>query len=132
MAGVNKVILIGHVGRDPEATRSKSGMAVVKLSLATSRKVNGEEKTQWHRLVAFDKLAEIISQYVQKGSRIYVEGELSYSNYEKEGVKHYATDIICNQMQFLSEKGESRKAPATPRSGAATNGDAEFDDDIPF
>ena len=105
MAGVNKVIVLGRIGKDPELSYAASGMAICKFSLATSEKnKQGEEKTEWHRCVAFQKAGELIAQYVQKGDELYVEGKISYGKYNKDGVDVYTTDIIVNQMNFISGK----------------------------
>jgi len=102
MAGVNKAILLGRLGKDPEFQTTQSGMAICKLSLATSRKKkDGQEVTQWHRCTAFNKTGEIISQYVKKGDQLYVEGEITYSQYEKDGVIKYSTDIIIQSFSFV-------------------------------
>jgi single-strand DNA-binding protein len=123
MASLNKVQLIGNAGKDPEIRYSPSGMAICHLSLATSSKrkdQNGEmiETTEWHRLVFFDKLAEIIGQYITKGSTIYVEGRLKYGKYQdKDGVEKYTTDIVVDQMQMLGgrdgggQQGGGQQAP---------------------
>lgn len=106
MAGVNKVILLGNLGRDPEISYTPSGMAVCKISLATSRRnKDGQDVTAWHRCTAFGRTAEIISQYMAKGRQLYIEGELSYGQYEKDGVTHYTTDIIVNQFTFVGSGG---------------------------
>lgn len=108
MAGVNKVILLGNLGRDPELSHTPGGMAVCKFSLATSRKQkDGTEITAWHRCTAFNKTAEVIDQYLSKGNQLYVEGELQYGQYEKDGVTRYTTDIIVNQFSFVGNKGGS-------------------------
>ncbi len=109
MAGLNKVILIGNVGQDPEVTQSASGMMIAKLSLATSDgmkdKNTGEVKTEWHRIVAFNKTAEIIEKYVKKGSTISIDGSIQYGKYDnKEGVTVYTTDILCNRLVLLDKR----------------------------
>ncbi|MCP3923825.1 MAG: single-stranded DNA-binding protein [Desulfobacterales bacterium] len=106
MAGVNKVIILGNLGRDPEVTYTQSGMAVCKFSLATSKKrKDGSEVTAWHRCTAFDKRGEAIGRYVNKGQQLYIEGELQYGQYEKDGITRYTTDIIVNQFSFVGSKG---------------------------
>ena len=106
MAGRNLAIILGRLGRDPETTMTQAGMAVCKFSMATSRKQkNGEEVVQWHRLTAFQKAAELIQQYVKKGDQLYVEGEINYSQYEKNGVTKYSTDIIVREFSFISSGG---------------------------
>lgn len=109
MAGVNKVIIMGNLGRDPELSYTQGGMAICKFSLATSKKNKaGEEKTSWHRCTAFGKTAETIAQYVGKGSQLYVEGELSYGQYEKDGHTVYTTDIFVNEFTFVGGKKEEQ------------------------
>lgn len=102
MAGVNKVIVMGNLGKDPELSYTQGGMAVCKFSIATSkRKKDGTDVTSWHKCTAFGRTAEIITQYVGKGSQLYVEGELSYGQYEKDGIVRYTTDIIVNEISFV-------------------------------
>jgi single-strand DNA-binding protein len=107
MAGINKVLLIGRLGKDPEVKYFTSGDAVCNFSIATSEnwkdKNTGEkkEKTEWHRIVAFRKLAEICGQYLSKGSQIYLSGKLQTRSWEKDGATHYTTEIIADQVQFL-------------------------------
>ncbi len=114
MASVNKVILIGALGRDPEARQTQSGALVVNLSVATSRKfkdIQGQvqEETEWHRISAFGKVAEIINQYLKKGHTAYFEGRLHTREYtDKEGIKRYQTEIICESMQMLGGGSGSR------------------------
>ncbi|PJK01926.1 single-stranded DNA-binding protein [Lysobacteraceae bacterium NML03-0222] len=108
--GINKVILVGNLGNDPETSYTQSGMAVTKISLATTtvrkdRDGMQQEKTEWHRVTFFGKLAEIAAEYLRKGRQVYVEGRLSYGSYEKEGVRHYTTDIIADEMQMLGGGG---------------------------
>lgn len=106
MAGVNKVILLGRLGQDPEMTYTPSGMAVCKFSLATSRKrKDGNEVTAWHRCTAFGKVAEILGQYMSKGKELYLEGELQYGQYEKDGITRYTTDIIIREFNFVGSGG---------------------------
>ncbi len=110
--GINKVILIGNVGNDPECKELSNGV-VANVSLATSEqwkdKNNGEdvEKTEWHRLVFFNRLGEIVQQYVKKGSKLYVEGKLQTRSWDADGVTKYSTEIVCNEMQMLDTKGDS-------------------------
>jgi single-strand DNA-binding protein len=115
MAGVNKAIILGRLGRDPEMTYTQSGMAVCKFSLATSRKMkDGQEVTQWHRCTAFNKTGELISQYVNKGNQLYVEGEITYSQYEKDGVTRYSTDIIVREFNFINSGGGGQQGGYQP------------------
>ncbi|MDD2388274.1 MAG: single-stranded DNA-binding protein [Desulfobacterales bacterium] len=106
MAGVNKAIILGNLGKDPEMTYTPSGLAVCKFSLATSKKMkDGQTVTQWHRCTAFGKTGELIAQYVNKGNQLYVEGEITYSQYEKDGTIRYSTDIIVREFNFISGGG---------------------------
>jgi|TARA_R110000765_G_scaffold80269_1_gene157606 single-strand DNA-binding protein len=108
--GVNKVILVGNVGGDPETKYMPSGGAVTNLSIATSEswkdKQTGQqqERTEWHRVVFFNKLAEIVAEHVKKGSKLYIEGQLRTRNWEKDGVKHYTTEIVASEMQMLDSR----------------------------
>ena len=114
MAGLNKVMLIGRLGRDPEIRYSQQGTAVVNFSLATSEqwtdKNTGDrqERTEWHRIVSFGKQAEILEKYLSKGSQIYVEGRLQTRNYEKDGQTHYTTEIVVANFQFLGGRQENQ------------------------
>lgn len=147
---LNKVMLIGNVGAEPEIRTVASGKKVAKLSLATSRQYNDrngqkQEKTEWHRLTAWDRTAEIIEMYVHKGDRLYVEGSIEYSQTEDEsGKPRYWTDIVVRDMVMLSGGGGSgggedfgggrasqarRSAPAAAQPSAPFNDD---DDDLPF
>lgn len=118
--GINKVILVGNLGNDPDVKYSQGGMCITKISLATtsSRKnKDGErvESTQWHRVVLLGKLGEIAGEYLRKGSQCYIEGELRYGKYtDKDGVERYTTDIVADQMQMLGARGEggSTQRPA--------------------
>lgn len=102
---VNKLILIGRLAKDPEIFYSQSGMAVCKFTLVTSEKRKGkDEKTQFHRCTCFDFSAEFVQKYLGKGCKAFVEGRVEYGSYDKEGVKHYTTDIICQQVQALDFK----------------------------
>jgi single-strand DNA-binding protein len=148
--GINKVILVGNLGADPEVRYSANGTAVTKLRIATSEqwkdKQSGEmqERTEWHRITAFGRLAEIMGEYLKKGSQVYIEGKLQTSTYEKEGQTHYSTDIIANEMQMLGGRGQGggggdnrsqgggqNKPQNRPESRPENRGD-DFDDDIPF
>ncbi|WP_332826478.1 single-stranded DNA-binding protein [Ramlibacter sp.] len=120
MASVNKVILVGNCGRDPEVRYLPSGQAVANVSIATTSKrkdrTSGEmvEETQWHRVSFFDRLAEIVGEYVKKGSPIYVEGRIVYRKFtNKDGVEQNATDIVANEMQLLG----SRQGLGAPSGG---------------
>lgn len=131
MASVNKVILVGHLGRDPEVRFTNSGMAVANVSLATSRawkdKQSGErqEETEWHRLVFMDRLAEVAQQYLKRGALCYVEGRLKTNKWtDKEGTERYTTEIVCDRLQMLGGRDDDgdddrAPAPAAPRSRQA-------------
>ena len=155
MASVNKVILIGNLGRDPEVRYAPSGSAICNVTIATSRqwkdKTSGErqEETEWHRVVFYDRLAEIAGEYLKKGRPVYVEGRLKTRKWtDKDGVEKYTTEIVADQMQLLGSRegmgdGESRgSAPAArPAGGSGASRPApqksstsfdDMDDDIPF
>lgn len=127
--GINKVILVGNVGQDPETRYMPNGGAVTNLSIATSEtwkdKNSGEqqEKTEWHRVVFYQRLAEIVAEYVKKGSKLYIEGRLQTRSWDKDGQKHYATEIIANEMQMLDGRGEGRSGDG--RSEGRPMGDPE-------
>ena len=145
--GINKVILIGHLGSDPDVRYTSSGSAVANVSLATSEswkdKQTGEnvEKTEWHRVVFFNRLAEIVNEYVRKGSKIYIEGRLQTRKWQdKDGNDRYTTEIVANEMQMLDSKGGAPSAPSMGAPAAAKSApqaapamaDEGFDDDVPF
>ncbi len=166
MASVNKVILVGNCGRDPEIRYLPSGGAVANISIATTSRRkdrnSGEfiEETQWHRVTFFERLAEIVGEYVKKGTQVYVEGRLTYRKYtDKDGIEKTATDIIASEMQLLGGRqgmggpsdeggggGGYSRPTAAPRAAApaaaprqpaarpapASSGFEDMDDDIPF
>lgn len=151
---VNKVILIGRLGKDPETRYMPNGEAVTNAALATSenwKDKTGEkqEKTEWHNLVFYRRLAEIAGEYLKKGSQVYIEGKLQTRKWEKDGVTRYTTEIIVNEMTMLGGKAsggssfevmdrqpasEQSSAPAAkrPAPAAAKSNFDNFDDDIPF
>ena len=135
--GVNKVILLGNVGSDPEMTAMTSGDAIATISIATSEswndKATGEqkEKTEWHRVVFFKRLAEIVGEWVKRGDKIYVEGRLQTRSWEKDGVKRYSTEVVASEMQMLGSKKEKQTEDSTKISPAKLDG-MDFNDDIPF
>jgi single-strand DNA-binding protein len=167
MASINKVILIGNLGRDPEVRYTPNGAAICNIAIATSRnwkdKTSGEkvEETEWHRVVFYDRLAEIAGEYLKKGRSVYVEGRLKTRKWQdKEGVEKYTTEIIADNMQLLGGRdgggsgdesgnyqprsaltqnsgnerpavGTSRPAPTKPAAKTSTGFD-DMDDDIPF
>ena len=151
--GVNKVILLGNIGQDPQSRAMPSGKAVVNLRIATSKqwrdKTSGENKesTEWHTVVMFVRLAEIAAEYLRKGSQVYIEGELRTRKWQdKEGHDRYSTEIVANEMQMLGGRGaggggqrggaersaepasRGESVPSSEPAGVAEN----FDDDIPF
>lgn len=143
--GINKVILIGNLGRDPETRYSQGGNPVTNFSVATSEswrdKQSGEqqERTEWHNVVCFSRLAEIAGEYLHKGSKVYIEGSLRTSSWEKEGQKRYRTEIMARELQMLDSKGGGgppsgfESSPPPQASNAPTiSDDDDFDDDIPF
>lgn len=134
--GVNKVILIGNVCKDPEVRATAGGECIVNFTIATSEswkdKQTGakQERTEFHRVSAFGRLAEIIRDYVVKGSKVYAEGALRTRSYDKEGVKVYVTEIVANDLQMLDSRGQApqQAAPAPQQHEVPPS----FDDDIPF
>lgn len=152
--GINKVILIGNLGRDPEVRYTTSGAAVANVTIATSEswkdKQTGEpqERTEWHRVVFFARLAEIVGEYLKKGSKVYVEGRLQTRKWQDQsGQDRYSTEVVANEMQMLDSRGgggsgnfDQSKPPASRSAdgggaGGAAGGGApaeDFDDDIPF
>ena len=138
--GLNKAILIGHLGRDPEVRYTPNGVAVANFTLATSetwtKDGQKETRTEWHRIVAFGRLGEICGEYLAKGKQIYIEGRIQTRDWEdREGVKRYTTEIVASQMLMLGSResgGPSRQdGPPTPDyPGAPASGPG--DDDIPF
>ena len=161
MASLNKVILIGNLGRDPETRYLPNGDAVTSISVATTetwKDKSGEkqEKTEWHRVSLFRRLGEIAGEYLKKGSQVYIEGRIEYREYEKDGQKRYSTDIIASEMKMLGSRqgsGEpvdresmSDDRPSRGGGGGASRGAGggtgaapaakkkvdDFDDDIPF
>lgn len=138
---VNKIILIGNLGQDPELRYTSSGVAVASFSMATSESWkdqdgNVQEKTQWHKLVAWRKLAEIVGEYLKKGSKVYVEGRIQYRSYDdKNGVKRDVTEIVVDQMLMLDSKGAGH-ANGTPASASSQPQTEDVGpdkaDDLPF
>ena len=146
MASVNKAIVLGNIGRDPEVRYSASGSAVCNLSIATTRKwksKDGEaqEETEWHRVVLYDRLAEVADEYLGKGSAVYVEGRLKTRKWQdKDGIDRYTTEIVGEHMQMLGGRDSAQTAqkPAAQKPAAqkpaAKKADSfdSMDDDIPF
>jgi len=154
MASVNKVILVGNLGKDPETRYMPSGSAVTNLTLATSEswkdKQSGEqqERTEWHKIAMFGRLAEIAAEYLRKGSQVYIEGKLRTRKWQdKEGKDRWTTEIVADEMQMLGSKGgggAAREGAAAPAAAGGSSGGGraavndsgappgDFDDDIPF
>jgi single-strand DNA-binding protein len=153
--GINKVILIGNLGADPETRAMPSGTTVANLRVATSEswrdKQTGEqqERTEWHRVALFGRLAEIAGEYLRKGSQVYIEGSLRTRKWQdKQGNERYSTEIVGNELQMLGGRGGAGAGTGSPASGTASTGapafaeesagggggsrSEEFDDDIPF
>ena len=119
MPNINKAILVGHVGNDPEIRYTSNGKAVANFHLATTQKWDGNEKTQWHKIVAWGKTAELCEKYVKKGDPLYVEGSIEYRQWEdKDGNRQYTTEIIVREIQFL---GGKRKEKAPPVASGSDN-----------
>jgi single stranded DNA-binding protein len=130
---MNRVTIMGRIGKEPELKHTPSGMAVLSLSIATSKKTKEGEKTSWHRVKAFGKTAEVMSQYLSKGRKVLIEGEISYSEFEKDGAKRYSTDIICNQFYFVdSDNQRENKSDMKEKAYDAFDGASFAEDDIPF
>lgn len=148
--GINKVILVGNLGNDPEVRYANNGSAIANISIATSEswkdKNTGEqqEKTEWHRVVMFNRLGEIAGEYLKKGSQVYIEGKLQTRKWQdKSGQDRYTTEIVANEMQMLGGRGGSdmgsgggyqapQSAPQQAAKPAAPQPSNDFDDDIPF
>ena len=149
--GINKAIIVGNLGRDPEVRYTSNGNAIANITVATTEswkdKQSGErqEKTEWHRVVFFGRLAEIAGEYLKKGSQVYIEGRLQTRKWEdKSGQERYTTEIVASEMQMLGSRGggaseasdddyssEARSA-AGSSGGGTSGGDPDLDDDIPF
>ena len=143
-SGINKVIIVGNLGQDPEIKYTAGGAAVTTLSIATSDswkdKDSGmdQDRTEWHRVVLWRRLAEIAGEYLKKGSKVYIEGQLQTRKWEQEGQTRYTTEIIARDMQFLDSRGSSntsstqKSSEMNDQSAADVPDSAIDDDDIPF
>ena len=143
---LNKCMFIGRLGKDPDVKFTPSGSAVANISLACGWKSKDKEGTEWVRIVAFGKLAEIMQKYLKKGSKIYVDGSLRTRKWEKDGQTHYSTEIVADQMQMLDGRGDSPSgggydrgadqshspAPSQSAGGGYAPPADDFDDDVPF
>lgn len=136
MASVNKVIILGNVGQDPEIRQGN--FIVAALSIATTRKWRDkagetQSETEWHRVSAFGRLAEIISQYVRKGDPIYIEGRLRTRKYEdKQGVERWVTEVIAEQLQLLRQKDSDEKSAQAKPAAQRRAPESTYDSDVPF
>jgi len=154
--GINKVILIGNLGRDPETRYTQNGSAVTNFSVATSEnwrdRATGEqqERTEWHNVVCFQRLAEIAGEYLRKGSKVYIEGSLRTTSWEQDGQKRYRTEIMARDLQMLDSRGGGggmgggmgapqgapsgfeSSAPPMADNAPTLSDDTDFEDDIPF
>ena len=141
--GINKVILVGNLGADPETRYMPSGSAVTNIRLATTKSWKDrntgdqQERTEWHRVVFFSRLAEIAAEYLRKGSQVYVEGEIRTNKWQdRDGNDRYTTEIVANEMQMLGGRVDSAARGPMPARGVAeqpaSTGTDDLDDDIPF
>lgn len=148
--GINKVILVGNLGNDPDVKYTQGGMAITRISLATTsvrkdKDGNQVERTEWHRVVFFGKLAEIAGEYLRKGSSVYVEGAIKYDKFTgQDGVEKYSTDIVADEMQMLGGRQDSQGGGTSSRRGGQEQrerpqrapqqalADDFADDDLPF
>ena len=140
--GLNKAILIGNLGKDPEIRYTPSGLGVANFNIATSESWTNKEgaketRTEWHRIVAFGKLAEICGEYLSKGKQVYIEGRIQTRDWEdKDGIKRYTTEIVANQMLMLGSRdvGDTARSQGGMAGGfqGAPGGPGPEDDDIPF
>ena len=142
-SGINKVILVGNLGQDPEIKYTAGGAAVTTISIATSDswkdKDTGEdqERTEWHRVVLWRRLAEITGEYLKKGSKVYIEGQLQTRKWEQDGQTRYTTEIVAKDIQFLDSKGNSESSERSnsdsfKEQSTSDISDGDIDDDIPF
>jgi single-strand DNA-binding protein len=122
-----KVVLLGNIGRDPEVRMTSGGKAVANFSVATTYKRNGEDQTLWHRVVCYERLADVVSNYAAKGRQVFIEGRLNYSTYtDKNGVEKQTTEIIATELTLLGPKGGSRDEPPPPKQAPAVEEDLPF------
>lgn len=141
MAGLNKVLLIGHVGRDPEVKYMPTGDAVANFTVATSENYTDkqgqkQEKTEWHKIVVWKKTAEVMGQYLKKGQQVFIEGKLQTRSWDDDKGKHYMTEIVASSVQFLGKKNDSAGAAPATEPQADTQPDkpqpSSDEEDLPF
>ena len=151
MSGVNKAIIVGNLGRDPEVRATQGGTAVCNFSVATSEKWkdkqtgDAKESVEWHKVTCFGRLAEIAGEYLRKGSKVYIEGSLRTRQYDKDGVTHYSTEINARELQMLDGRGgaaggdsaepadeKPKRQMSAKRQAQLPAATEEFDDEIPF
>lgn len=138
MASVNKAILIGNLGADPELRYTSGGTAVASFGIATTEKFKNkdgeqQEKTEWHNIVCWARLAEIANEYLRKGSSVYIEGRIQTRSYDdKDGIKRYRTEIVARQMQLLGGRPKSDQGPSSQPSAPSEPETSVDDDDLPF
>ena len=135
--GINKVILLGNVGNDPEYKHLENNSEVCNIVVATSevwkdKKGEEQERTEWHRVVFWNQLASLVYKYVNKGDKIYIEGKLQTRSYDKDGIKTYSTELIAKEVQFLGKNAKSSDENAKSSNENAKIETDQFDDDIPF
>lgn len=137
MASLNRVHLIGNLGRDPELRYTQSGKAVTNFSVATNEKWkdkdgNNQERTEWHNIVAWDRTAENCAQYLHKGSSVFIEGKLQTREWEKDGQRRFTTEIVANQVTFLGGKGDGESSQHSAPSDSNQGDYPDADEQIPF
>lgn len=138
MSSVNKAIILGNVGRDPEVRYAPSGMAICNLSIATTRRTgkgdDRKEETEWHRVTLLDKLAEVAGNFLKKGRQVYIEGRLQTRKWtDKDGIDKYTTEIVAHEMQLLGPREDGAKPAEKPASKPKTGtGFDNMDDDVPW
>ena len=129
---MNKVIIVGRLGSDPEIKNTQNGKAVASFSVATSEKYNGNEKTEWHRIIAWEKQAEIAKNYLAKGNIVGIEGKIQSREYEDGGVKKKITEIICQSITLLETSDKSDKSDKKKIQTSTTSTSDTPDEDVPF
>lgn len=138
MASLNKAMLIGNLGKDPEIKYTPEGLAIAKFSMATKEQWKDkdgqkQDKTEWHNIVAFGKLAEICGEYLAKGKQVYIEGRIQTRSWDdKDGNKKYTTEIVANTMQMLGKADASSKGATVSEENAVVSEPSHTEDDVPF